>query len=181
MITVRAMNTLARMFRDGRLTWAATLLAPVVIRGADAQTTNSVTPSASVVASCSVPTTATLNFGNYSAVASAANDATTTFAVRCTNTTPFTVSLNVGIGLSATFATRYMTRSSGGNKLAYSLYTNAARTTIWGNGTSGNSTVAGTGTGLNTDVTFTVYGRIPASQNVPTGTYTDTITITVTY
>ena len=39
--------------------------------------------------------------------------------------------------------------------------------------------LAGTGTGL--QVPLTVYGRIPPSQTVAAGNYTDTINVTVTF
>jgi spore coat protein U-like protein len=68
---------------------------------------------------------------------------------------------------------------SGGNTLNYSLFSNAGRTTNWGNNI-GTDTVAGTGTGALQ--TLTVYGRIPASQTTaPVGSYSDTITVTVTF
>jgi spore coat protein U-like protein len=38
-------------------------------------------------------------------------------------------------------------------------------------------TVSGTGTSSD----FTVYGRIPARQNASVGSYSDTITVTITF
>jgi spore coat protein U-like protein len=61
--------------------------------------------------------------------------------------------------------------------LHYSLFSNAGYSTNWGNTTG--SWVTGTGTGA--AQTLTVYGQIPASQHTISGTYTDTITATVTY
>jgi spore coat protein U-like protein len=70
--------------------------------------------------------------------------------------------------------------SNGASNLTYQLYSDAARTMIWGDGTAGTVTVsahvASNGTQNNT-----VYGRIPALQGVRPGAYTDTITVTVTY
>jgi spore coat protein U-like protein len=62
--------------------------------------------------------------------------------------------------------------------LNYGLFTDATRTTNWGE-TVGTDTVSGTGTGATQIVT--VYGRIPATQNVGIGGYVDTITATVTF
>jgi spore coat protein U-like protein len=43
----------------------------------------------------------------------------------------------------------------------------------------GTDTVAGTGNG--TDQPLTVYGRVPAGQQAPSGSYTDSVTGTITY
>ena len=48
---------------------------------------------------------------------------------------------------------------------------------VWG-GTAA-SDVPHTGTG--TETSLTVYGRIPAGQNVPAGSYSDTVVATVTF
>lgn len=66
----------------------------------------------------------------------------------------------------------------GANSIAYQLYQNATRSTVWGN-TVGTNTVAGTGNG-NVQL-LTVYGSVPAQATPPAGTYSDTVTVTVTY
>jgi spore coat protein U-like protein len=68
--------------------------------------------------------------------------------------------------------------TSGGNTVGYSLYSDSARTTVWGE-TIGVDTVAGSGTGLSANVD--VYGRVPAQITPAPATYTDTIVVTVTY
>jgi spore coat protein U-like protein len=60
----------------------------------------------------------------------------------------------------------------------YSLFRNATRTQVWGQ-TIGTDTVTGTGTGANQ--ALTIYGRVPAQAVPPPGTYTDTVTVTITY
>jgi len=62
--------------------------------------------------------------------------------------------------------------------LAYKLFSNSGHTTNWGN-TVGTDTVAGTGTGA--AQSLTVYGQITAAQFVRPGSYTDTVTATITY
>ena len=44
----------------------------------------------------------------------------------------------------------------------YNIYTDAARTNVWGDGTGGTATIANTGTGAAQNVT--VYGRVPSGQ-----------------
>jgi spore coat protein U-like protein len=65
------------------------------------------------------------------------------------------------------------------HNLGYGLYTTNAYGTIWGDGSGGTTTVAGTGNGAAQAVT--VYGRIPPSQFVAAGSYTDHVTVTVNY
>lgn len=151
--------------------------AVMVPQVANAQTATTTFPvSATVVKSCSVSANP-LAFGNYDPTAVAALDATTTLSVLCTVGTSFTVGLSAGVGSGATVTTRQMT--NGGNLLSYALYQTAARSTIWGN-TPGTDTPAPV-TAPATATTLTVYGRIPQSQNVTAGAYTDTITVSVNY
>jgi spore coat protein U-like protein len=69
--------------------------------------------------------------------------------------------------------------TSGTHVLTYNLYLDPTHLTIWGDGSSGTGTVSGTGTGAN--VGTPVYGRIPPGQNASVGSYSDVITVTVTY
>ena len=68
--------------------------------------------------------------------------------------------------------------TSGANTVNYSLYTDIARSTVWGN-TVGTDTKSGTGNG--SAQTLTVYGQLPAGQYPTPGSYSDTITATITY
>lgn len=102
--------------------------------------------------------------------------------VRCSNLTPYTVKLGTGGG---TFAQRLLS-GTGSNKLEYNLYTTLAASTIWGDGTLTTGTVTGTGAGFANaaEKTHTVFGQIPnstANQGAPTGTYTDSVPVTVEY
>lgn len=61
--------------------------------------------------------------------------------------------------------------------LNYALYRDTGRTQNWGTATG--ATV--TGTALATPTALTVYGQIPAGQNVAADAFTDTVQVTVTY
>jgi len=135
-------------------------------------TTTTMSVSATVLASCTVAASA-LAFGAYTGTVLTA---TTTISVTCTSTTPYNVGLDAGGGTGATVANRLMV--SGAATLAYGLYSNAGRTTVWGN-TVGTNTVAGVGTG--TAQSLTVYGQIAAGLTPAPGSYTDTVGVTVTY
>jgi spore coat protein U-like protein len=84
-------------------------------------------------------------------------------------------------GASGSYASRTLT--SGADTLAYNLYTDAARTIVWGDGGGGSSVVSNSfliGLG-NTSRTHTVYGRIPALAGATPGVYADTIIATVVW
>ena len=129
--------------------------------------------SATVQSTCLISATS-LAFGTYTGVAV---NSTSTVSVTCTNTTTYNVGLNAGLASGATVTTRKMTGPSS-SLLAYSLYSDSARSVNWGQ-TVGTDTVSGTGNG--SAQSLTVYGLLPGAQYVNPGSYTDTITATVTY
>lgn len=141
---------------------------------AAATATATMAVSATVLTTC-VVAALPMVFGNYSATA--ASDATANLTVTCTPGTAYTIGLDAGIGSGGTVAQRAMSFLT--NTLNYTLYTTAARTAVWGDGTGGTSTVTGTGTVVPQIVP--VYGRIPAAQNAAPGLYVDTVTVTLTY
>ncbi len=149
------------------------LLAPA----AQAATTTTTFPVTATVLKACVVSANPLSFGNYDPTATSPVDASTTLSVLCTVGTSFTVGLNAGTGSGATVTTRRMT--SGANTLDYALYQETGRTNNWGN-TPGTDTPLATTAPILAS-TLTVYGRLPASQNVPVGSYADTITVTVNY
>jgi spore coat protein U-like protein len=140
-----------------------------------ATATTTMTVQMTIAATCLVNSASTLNFGTQG-VLSTNVDQTSTVQVTCTNTTPYNIGLNAGTGTGATVATRKLT--SGATTVNYTLYSNSTRTTLWGN-TVGTDTVAATGNGA--AQSYTVYGRVPPQAAPAPGTYTDTITVTVTY
>lgn len=155
---------------------AALVATPAVGLAATATATFQVT--ATVLSVCTVTAT-DLAFGNYDASSGTPNDNTSTVTVTCSNNAPYTVALDAGTGTGATVAVRRM-GDGGGNWLDYSMYTTAARTTVWGDGTLGTVVQNGTGTGAAQNLI--VYGRIPTGQFVTAGNYVDnTVTATVTY
>ncbi len=143
-----------------------------------ATTTTTFAVTAIVGASCTLGTVTTLGFGTYDPLTATDNDATTSIAVTCTLLTSYNIGLNAGTTTGGTVAQRKMQGVTPANTLNYNLYSNAGRTTIWGN-TIGTNTVAATGSG--TAQNHTVYGRIANGTAANADTYSDTITVTVTY
>jgi spore coat protein U-like protein len=135
--------------------------------------TQSFNVSVTVLGACAI-SASNLSFGAYT---KGLIDSTSTISVTCTSSTTYNVGLNVGTANGATVTTRKMT-GPGGYVLSYSLCQNSNCSINWGN-TVGTDTETGTGNG--TLQTLTVYGQLHANQNVAAGTYTDTITATITY
>ena len=139
-----------------------------------AQTTFRVTANVSSV--CEVTAT-DLDFGAYSAQSGTPLLGTTLLRATCTPETTYNIGLNEGTSPGATVNQRKMVGATTG-VLNYQLYSDATHSTIWGN-TTGTDTVTGVGTGLTQD--HTVFGSVPASQVIPAGDYTDTITVRIYY
>ncbi len=134
--------------------------------------------SPSVHAICTMTTTPVL-FGAYNVLSPAPLDTTGILVYRCGNR-DHNIMISFDPGGAPSFAARRML--NGSQQLFYNLYLNAARTVIWGDGTGG--------TGVyfihnpqpsNQDISVPIFGRIPAGQNVGSGTYDNTITVTLNY
>jgi spore coat protein U-like protein len=161
-----------RMFISGAALGLLTLLAPAV----NAATTVNCTASASGIA-----------FGIYNPLSAVADASTGALRITCngggTGSANVTVNVSLSAGLSGSYATRKM--FSGVNTLNYNIYWSTAYNQIMGDG-SGGSFAGSAGpfvvpAGGSNLATGTLYGLIPASQDVAPGNYSDVITVTVTY
>lgn len=166
---------MTRHFRSILLGVAAAALMPCAA-ALGGTATSSFAVSATVQSACTVSASA-LAFGTYLASSATPTDTTSTLTVTCTNGLTYTVALDGGTN-TATVNARAMTLG-GAHNLTYALYTSSAHTTIWGDGTLSTATMAGTGIG--SAQSLTVYGRIPAAQFQNSGSYTDTVNVTVSY
>lgn len=134
--------------------------------------------------SCSV-STAPVSFGSYNPLSPAPNTATGTVTVTCTVTLvglweSWTIAFSQGN--SGNFNSRSML--NGGSVLSYNLYTSAAYTAVWGDGSGSTAEVSSPLSLLqvgNASFNYPVYGVIPAGQDRAAGTFIDTITVTVNY
>ena len=157
---------------------AGALLVAAGTAGAATKTTT-LGVSAVVNPNCLV-TAQNLAFGGYDGTA--AKTGTADISVRCSTGATYAVALSAGGG---TFAQRLLS-GNGTNKLQYNLFTSAAATTIWGDGSPNTGTMSGIGAGMaaGSAQTHTVYGELPDNafnQGAPSGNYSDSITVTVTY
>ena len=159
-------------------TISAAVLLAVAGSAAAATKTDTMQVSATVAKNCII-NAPDLNLGTFEGDNNLT--ASSTISVRCTSGTTFFVDLSTGAG---TYANRTM--SNGTDTLSYNLYTNNTYTTVFGDGTGSTGRGSGTGAGMaiGNAQSLIVYGRLLASANtgpVGAGTYTDTITATITY
>lgn len=134
----------------------------------------STTVTASVAAKCTFGTATDMQFGSVSGLLKTVTDQTSLLRVTCTNRAAYQIGLNNGANASGTI--RRM--SSGTGFVTYELYRDTQRTLRWG-GTLNTDTVTGTGAG--SEQTLNVYGRVPVQTAARAGSYSDVITVTVTY
>ena len=152
---------------------AATAAAPALAGTA----TNNMPVSVNVLNSCTVSATP-MAFGSPTAIGGTDIDTTSTVSLTCTNGAAYDVALDGGLNSSGT-----QRRMSNGAAtpvyVNYGIYKDAARATTWGSAVgatqAGNAGVSGV-------VSLTAYGRIPSTAaSVGAGSYTDTVTVTVTF
>lgn len=127
-------------------------------------------------AACSVNSTP-VAFGTYSPFDVAPTDTAGTLRVSC-DTATVGYTLLLAPGGAGSYAPRKL--AGGAYTLAYNLYADALRSLVWGDGGGGTATVSGA-FALPGAIDHTVYGRLPARQNVGAGAYIDTITVTLNF
>lgn len=122
-------------------------------------------------------------FGVYDPTSATALSGMGTVTSSCTGVgalASWTVALSSGVNSSGSFSPRKMKAV---RTMSYNLYTDAAHTTIWGDGTAGTTLPSQSVAAFVGTVAFplTVYGLITPNQDLPAGSYSDTITVTITY
>jgi spore coat protein U-like protein len=151
------------------------LLGPPSCTGQTAYGTFAFTATATVINNCNI--TATNVAFAAAGLLTSALTATGSISAQCTNGDAFEIALNGGT--SGSVSARTMLRSGGGGSVGYQLYLDAAHANPWGDGTSGTSMATGTGSGV--AQALTVYGRVPTQATPAPGSYSDTITATISF
>jgi spore coat protein U-like protein len=154
---------------NAKLYPAIALIGAATAAAAPVQTTFQVTSSVSAV--CTV-TAAGMDFGAYQGKQ---HDQTSSIAVTCNKGTPYQIGLDNGLHFSAPY--RRLKHRTTADYLIYELYRDAGRTARWGNDDTSSVYMSGDGTAQHIDV----YGRVPAGQSGPTGSYSNTTTIIVNF
>jgi len=136
-----------------------------------------------ITASCTI-NAATLTFpatAGTNLIATAVS-ASSTVSVTCTNGSPYSIAMDNGANASG----NQRRMISGSNFLNYGLFVDSAHTFPWSTATGNSSCTTsgdcflGTGSGLAQSVN--IYGLVPITAVAPSpGTYSDTVTMTITY
>lgn len=124
-----------------------------------------------------------VGFGLYNPLTPTPNVATGTVTMTCTVLIGLFESWTIALspGNSNNFTTRTML--NGSSPLSYNLYTTAAYSNVWGDGSGSTTVISGNALlSIGTSVyPYTVYGRIPAGQDSAAGTFMDTIVVTLNF
>lgn len=120
-----------------------------------------------------------INHGTVTALTSNNDAASAGDNITCSFADSYTIAFNVGSG-GGTYATR--TLANGTNTLNFNVYSDPARTVVWGDGSTSAPAYTGTSTGGGVANALTVYSRVFGPQTgKPEGTYSSTITATATF
>jgi len=134
--------------------------------------------STDVSLACSM-TVGAMNFANYDP--SSAEDAIGTGTIESTCTAGGTAKITLGQGSSpdtgSTISAPERRMVLGSEYLSYAIYSDTNRTTVWGDTAATGKGITGTGSADNT----TVYGKITAGQAVGSGSFADSVVVTLTY
>jgi spore coat protein U-like protein len=129
-----------------------------------------------------------MGFGSYDYFSAVPNDSQTTVSVSCDRsggapTVTVTVRIDQGANGAGVGSRRMLHTGGSGDLLNYGLYRDVARSQVWGM----TDTVDTMGATLavpnkgSAGASFTVYGRIPARQDLSAGNYADSVQITILY
>lgn len=122
-----------------------------------------------------------LPFGQYNGVTKAQVNTTASISVSCTGPGTLNYTVTISPGQSGVATGRYML--SNANALNYQIYKDSARTQVLGDGTGGTYEYSGSytlGNGTST-LSATVYGAVLPNQAAIPGSYSDSLTMTLTY
>jgi len=157
-----------------KLSYSLLALSFLISQAANAATaTQNFNVTATVVNACSLSSISDLAFGNYNFNSPALG--TTSVNVTCSLGSSYTLHINDGLyGSSA--STRKMKHATLSDNLSYTLSNTLAGAT-WGDSVGTGIT----GTGLGVAVPTTIFGSVAANQTVTAGSYSDTLTLTVTF
>jgi spore coat protein U-like protein len=136
---------------------------------------------AEAASTCSLVSVTGITFGAYDPLEARPVTQVGALTIRCSQagTTPMLpIMIDLSAGNSGTYNFRHLRK--GGDSLRYNLYLDPASTQVWGNGAGGSSHYPHLPSN-NAETTLLIYGRILPGQNAAAGTYTDTITVTLSF
>jgi spore coat protein U-like protein len=162
------------------------MISAAVIAAMGMSAANSTTPSETkntqiesstdVAVKCTTINSPEIGFEDYVADDTSDNTKNANLTVKCTKGATFNISLDKGANGSST-TSRLLKNTASSDTLTYSLSKEGGSN--WG---EGSEKLTATGAGLLTTASsFTIYGKIDALQDVPVGTYSDTVQVSIDY
>ncbi len=130
-------------------------------------------------AGCSVSATS-INFGNYDVFSSASDTGTGSVTLSCAPKSNVSIAIEAST-TSGSFNPRMMQHFTLDDTLNYTIYTTAAMTSVWGDGTQGTATVDVTNVKNGNTPSVIIYGKIAPLQNVSAGSYSEQLVITISF
>lgn len=151
-----------------------------------AQNTNTIPVSATVTEACVIATGGAIDFGTYDATAS--NNRVRSqglIQIKCTNggaskRVALGEGKNAAPGSTCAIPSRRMVAEDG-SYLSYQIYTSAAETVAWGHCVNNSMVLLPASVSSLDAQAVPAYGAIPAGQDAKKGTYTDTLTIRISF
>jgi spore coat protein U-like protein len=142
--------------------------------------------AANAATQCTFVSGGGMSFGAYDVLSAAPNDSLATVQVLCRRDggpqhVTITLQLSAGANGSSVNARRMINSTPGGGYLTYGLFRDVGRSAVWGfsNGVDAGSIALSIPNRSAVAGTFTIYGRIPALQDVAVGSYGDSVVMTV--
>jgi spore coat protein U-like protein len=137
-------------------------------------------PVAAEAGSCTNITVPAVAFGTQLTPGTANVVQLTIMSTVCSTGTPYTILFGPGAHPTTIGPTAHRQIAAGPNLMVYDIYTNASRTTFWGDGANViGSGVATTGTGGTQQ--FAVYSVISVPSNAIIGSYSDSVVVTLSF
>lgn len=158
----------------------AASMATMAVNGIAATDTATLNISATAVTGCAFDANSyNINFGNYDGSAVASTSVSIGFTC-ATAAVPYTIEANNGSNFDAGTGDRRITDGAG-NYLAYDLFKDGGFTQPLGTIAAGTG-LTGTSGSAGVSNSITIYAGMPASQAIgAAGSYTDTVTLTLTF
>ena len=163
------------------LALAAVVLLAMSGQAGAANNTGTVAVSTTVANACVVTNSPSISFGIFNPTDGANVDQTGTVSIACTRGAVAKVALDAGAnGGRGGSGSRAMSDGSG-DYLGYEIYQDSLRATLWGTGAAAETEPGAPSTSA---VNYTAYGRVPtasSNQNVPAGSYSDTVNLSISF
>ena len=121
--------------------------------------------------------TSVFSFPAYDVMSIASTDSNGRIMVQCEPGQPFQLKLSAGLYGNGNFNARQMQSSGTQSSLNYNLFLDPSYSQIWGDGQG--SSLFYQGIGNIAPLQIPIFGRIPPSQNVGAGQYSDSIVVTI--